>query len=81
MHTCGGLGGLTAPMVLASEVGDVQVVSKVREDYVCHEHPVFDVDGRPVSAVETQYSDGHTDLAVLAPVANSGKGYSHDVVG
>lgn len=72
MHACAGLSGLTAPMLPARDVVNhgARVVAKVREDYVGKEIVTTDDNGTPVMAVETEYADGHTDLAVFAPAAN-----------
>ena len=32
-----------------------------------------DENGRPIMAVRTEYADGHTDMAVLAPTATGGR--------
>lgn len=73
MHSCAGMSGLTAPMVPAADVAGrrVKVVALVREDYVGDEIVTHDENGRPIMAVETQYADGHTDLAVNAPAAHA----------
>jgi hypothetical protein len=67
-HTCAGLKGLTAPMVLEGTKATCQVRAKVREDYVGKENVTYDSDGTPIMAVETVHLDGHTDLAVMASV-------------
>lgn len=74
-HTCPGLGGIQAPMTEESQRGKVQVRAKVREDYEGPDRKKTqkDGDGRPIMAVETVYDDGHTDLAVLAPIACEAK--------
>lgn len=66
MHACGGLKGLTAPMVPAGTSCKVEAVE--REDYVGDEHVQTDGEGRPIMAVVTTRNDGN-DCAVLAPVA------------
>jgi len=48
----------------------VKVTAKVREDYVGRDIVDYDENGRPIMAVETEYEDGHTDLAVHAPCIN-----------
>lgn len=68
-HVCGGLKGLTAPMVPAGE--DCRVQAKIREDYVGKEVVQYDDDNVPIMAVETERADGSTDLAVLAPSVDS----------
>jgi len=35
------------------------------------------LNGRPVMSITTEYADGHTDLAVLAPTATA-QGAAHD---
>lgn len=69
MHACSGLRGITAPMTEEGVRAEVRI--KYREDYEGKDHKKTqkDEDGRPVMAVETVYEDGHTDLAVLAPIA------------
>ncbi len=66
-HPCPGLGGLTAPMVPAGS--GARVTANEREDYLGREDAQVDDTGRPFMSVTTTYSDGHTDLAVLAPTA------------
>lgn len=66
-HSCRGLRGLTAPMVPAGT--RAQVVAVEREDYINKEVIQTDGEGRPVSAIRTDYADGRNDIAVLAPVA------------
>jgi hypothetical protein len=70
-HPCAGLRGILAPLVEAS--ARVQVTAVEREDYVGSERAQTDENGRPVMAVKTEYADGHSDVAVLAPVA-TGRG-------
>lgn len=72
MHACAGMSGITAPMISAHLVEDraAKVTAKVREDYEGREIVTRDDRGRPIMAVETEYADGHTDLAVLAPAVN-----------
>lgn len=67
-HACAGLGGLTAPML--REGDDAIVRPRLREDYVGREDVQADGDGRPVMSITTEYADGRTDLAVLAPTAH-----------
>ena len=66
-HTCAGLRGLTAPMVL--EGSDVKVEAVVREDYVGGESVTTDDEGRPILAVVTTRPDGSNDAAVMAGCA------------
>lgn len=72
MHACAGMSGITAPMLPLRDVENkgARVVVKVREDYVGSEIVTTDENGTPIMAVETEYADGHTDLAVMAPMAN-----------
>lgn len=66
-HRCVGLKGITAPMI--EEGIRVQVTAVEREDYVAGEKVVTNEAGRPIMAVRTDYSDGHNDVAVMAPTA------------
>ena len=66
-HACAGLKGITAPFI--EEGVRVQVTAIEREDYVGDEMVQTDDTGRPMMAVQTEYLDGHTDRAVLAPTA------------
>lgn len=66
-HPCGGLRGLTAPMVLAGT--DCKVIAVERQDYVGSEIVQTDGNGRPVMAIHTEYADGRNDVAILAPTA------------
>jgi hypothetical protein len=68
-HPCPGLAGLSAP--LASGVSGARMVVVEREDYIGSEDVTL-VEGRPVMAISTEYSDGHTDTAVYAPTAHVG---------
>lgn len=68
-HACGGLKGLTAPLVPAGT--DCRVVAKEREDYVGQEDVRLDADGRPVMSVVTEHADGSTDCVVFAPTAHA----------
>lgn len=67
MHTCRGLGGLTAPMVPAG--ADVKVEAAVREDFVGDAVVTYDGEGRPVQAVVTTRADGSNDVAAFADCA------------
>jgi hypothetical protein len=70
-HTCPGLRGLTAPMVLAGTKAKVE--AHEREDYVNGEAVQLDPErGRPVQSVITTRDDGQ-DTTVYAPTA-TGKG-------
>lgn len=75
MHACAGLKGITVPMLEEEQRGRAEVRLKVREDYEGPDHRKTqkDEDGRPIMAVETVHEDGHTDLAVLAPIACNAK--------
>lgn len=66
-HTCKGLAGLTAPMVVAGTRCKVEAVE--RDDYIGSEDVQYDADGRPVMSVITTRDDG-TDVAVYAPTAH-----------
>lgn len=65
-HTCPGLRGMLAPMVLAGT--RCKVVAELREDYVGREDVRLDGEGRAVMAVRTVRDDGE-DLVVYAPTA------------
>lgn len=67
-HTCAGLRGLTAPLVLDGV--RCAVVAEERQDYIGREDVRLDGDGRPVMAVRTVRDDGE-DLAVFAPTATA----------
>lgn len=78
-HTCSGLRGLSAPMVIADGPQvkamkarkKMKVEAKVREDYVGKEHGVqFDESGRPIMSIVTTRDDGN-DVVVLAPTAQT----------
>ena len=69
MHTCGGLHGLTAPLVPDGVRCKVEAVE--RQDYVGAELVQADEDGRAVMSVVTTRDEG-TDLVVLAPCATGG---------
>lgn len=66
-HTCRGLRGLHAPMVL--EGTRCKVIAVEREEYVGREDVQTDADGRPVMAVLTVREDGQ-DCVVYAPTAH-----------
>lgn len=72
-HPCTGLAGITAPMVPAGS--GARVRANPREDYVGREDVQRDDTGTPIMSVLTEYPDGHTDLAVLAPtvIAHAGQ--------
>ncbi len=67
-HSCAGLGGLSAPMVL--EGVDCTVVAVEREDYISGEDVRW-ANGRPVSAVRVERADGSNDCVVYAPTAKA----------
>lgn len=71
-HTCPGLGGISAPMIPAVEVEQrtTRVRAIEREDYAGRSIVEVDESGKAIMAVETERSDGSTDLAVLAPCIN-----------
>lgn len=73
MHTCPGLGGITAPMIEETMRGKARVRTVVREDY---EGPDVnkvqrDENGTPIMAVVTEHEDGRVDCAVMATVATA----------
>jgi hypothetical protein len=59
-------------MVPAAEVEQrkTRVRAIEREDYVGRHHVTTDENGKVIMAVETEWSDGSTDLAVQAPCIN-----------
>ncbi len=65
-HTCRGLRGLQAPMVL--EGTRCKVIAVEREDYTAGEDVQTDSEGRPVMSVITVRDDGQ-DCVVYAPTA------------
>lgn len=67
MHTCPGLHMLTAPLVRAGS--DCKLVANERQDYLGDEVQRTGDDGKAYMNVRTEHADGHTDLAVFAPVA------------
>jgi hypothetical protein len=67
-HTCAGLHGLTAPLVLAGTKAKVEAVE--RGDYIGTESVQTDENGRPVMSVVTTRDDGQ-DVAVFAPTATA----------
>lgn len=69
LHTCAGLGGITAPLV--REGTRCKVTAVEREDYVGSELVQRDQDSRPMMSVVTDYPDGRRDCVVLAPTAVS----------
>jgi hypothetical protein len=68
MHSCPKFGGATLPM--ASGTSGARLVLNEREDYLGQED-VGLINGRPIMSITTEYADGHSDLAVLAPTANA----------
>lgn len=66
MHSCPGLHGLTAPLVLKGTKAKVE--AKEREDYIGSDDVRLH-EGRPVMSVVTTRDDGQ-DVAVFAPTAN-----------
>lgn len=70
MHQCPKLRGIVAPMVREGVLA--QHVIHEPEDYIGDPNKIMQTDpevGRPLMNLETQYSDGHTDLVVFAPAA------------
>jgi hypothetical protein len=70
-HSCRGLRGLQAPLVLDGT--RCKVVAREREDYVGREVVTTDGEGRPVMSVVTTRDDGE-DCAVFAPAATATEG-------
>lgn len=68
-HTCPKLHMLTAPMVRAGS--DCKVVVTERGDYLGKEVQETGDDGKPYMNVTTEHADGHTDVAVFAPLARA----------
>ncbi len=68
MHSCAGLRGLTAPMVLAGHRAEHRLVE--REDYIGTEDVRLDGEGRPTMAIVTMRDDGN-DTTVFAPTATA----------
>lgn len=60
-HACGGLKGLTAPLVPAGT--KCKVVAHEREDYIGSEIVTSDAEGRPIATVETVRDDGNDMIA------------------
>jgi hypothetical protein len=70
-HTCSGLAGLLAPMVLEGVRCEVRAV--VREDYVGGEDVRYNGDGQPVMSLKVVREDGE-DCVVYAPTAHVRRG-------
>lgn len=68
-HSCRGLFGLTAPMVLAGT--QCKVEAKEREDYVGKDIVAYDGNGKAIMSIVTTREDGN-DCAVLAPCIEIG---------
>jgi hypothetical protein len=68
-HPCSRLHGLNAPLVRAGT--DCKVEAIERGDYLNGETQAMGDDGKAYMAVTTVHSDGHTDLAVNAGLAQS----------
>jgi len=66
LHTCSGLRGLTAPLLLMGTRAKVE--AHEREDYVGNDSVQMDIDGRPIMSVVTTRDDGQ-DVVVFAPTA------------
>lgn len=66
-HSCPGLAGLTAPMILAGTTARIRAVE--REDYVGDALTTYDGNGRPVSSVITDRPDGSNDVIAFADTA------------
>lgn len=67
-HTCGGLHGLTAPLVRAGT--RCKVEAEERQDYLGSEVQARGDDGRQYMAVRTT-TDDHDDLLVFAGLARA----------
>lgn len=67
-HTCPGLAGLLAPMVLDGV--RCRIIVEERQDYIGDEDVALDGRGRPVMAVRTVRDDGE-DVAVYASTAHA----------
>src|SRR5437773_10199933 len=67
-HTCGGLRGLSAPLLVVGT--KAKVTAHEREDYVGSERVQTDAAGRPVMSVITEREDGQ-DVVVFAPTATA----------
>lgn len=67
-HACGGLKGITAPMV--PEGIACKVAAHERGDYIGKEIVTYDGDNRPIASVITTREDGQ-DCAVFAPTAQA----------
>ncbi len=65
-HNCPGLGGLSAPFVLAGTKAKVE--AREREDYVNGELVQTNAEGRPIMSIVTTRDEGQ-DCVVLAPTA------------
>ena len=68
-HVCPRLHMITAPLARAGT--DCKLVAAERQDYLGREIQETGDDGRPYMNVTTVHADGHTDLAVHAPVARA----------
>jgi hypothetical protein len=66
-HRCGGLAGMTAPMVPAGTSCKVEAIE--REAYIGKEIVTYDKHHRPIMSVRTTRDDGE-DLAVFPGVAS-----------
>ena len=66
-HSCPGLAGLTAPMILSGS--DVRVRAVEREDYIGGALVTQDDNGRPVMSVITDRPDGSNDVIAFADTA------------
>lgn len=67
-HSCAGLAGLTAPLVL-DDSPRCSVRAVVREDYIGRDLVQRDGEGRPVMAVVTERWDGSNDAVVFPGTA------------
>lgn len=69
-HPCGGLKGISAPMVPAGTKAKVEAIE--RGDYIGKEMVQTNRDGTPIMSVVTTRDDGQ-DCAVYAPTAAAHK--------
>lgn len=67
-HNCGGLGGMSAPMVPAGTKCKIEAVE--REDYIGSQDVQLNDEDRPIMSVLTTRDEGQ-DCTVYAPCASS----------
>jgi hypothetical protein len=66
-HPCPALHSLAAPLIRGP--ADCKTEATLRADYAGTEILTVGDDGRPWMNVTTTHADGHTDVAVFAPLA------------